>query len=199
MDPFFGHGIFTQEGGAWKQSRDLLRPQFVHRQYEDLEVFREPVEDLLTALSKGGVLDLQPFFFRLTLDVTTAFLFGESVKSLAGPTTSSHGNFADAFNVAQDFLAKRMRLQDLYWLVGGSKFREACKTVHQFADNIIDRGVTRDKAQDEATGKYTFLDFLAQNTSDRTALRSQIINILVAGRDTTACLISWCMFVQPLG
>jgi cytochrome P450 len=39
------------------------------------------------------------------------------------------------------------------------------------------------------------LDFLSQNTADRQALRSQIINILVAGRDTTACLISWTMFL----
>jgi cytochrome P450 len=196
MHPFFGDGIFTQEGPVWKQSRDMLRPQFAHRQYEDLEVFHEPTDDLLKALSSGGVADLQPFFFRLTLDVTTAFLFGESVKSLTDATAKGQHNFAEAFNVAQDYVAKRMRLQDLYWLVGGRTFREACATVHRFADSIIERGLSRDKTGDEARGKYTFLDFLAENSSDRTALRSQIINILVAGRDTTACLISWSMWVQ---
>ena len=195
MDPFFGDGIFTQEGGPWKQSRELLRPQFAYRQYEDLEVFREPLDDLLKAIPPDGVVDLQPYFFRLTLDVTTAFLFGESVKSLSGTASGSQGSFADAFNVAQDFVAKRMRLQDLYWLVGGRKFREACKTVHSFADGIIERGLSRDKTVDEAQNKYVFLDSLAENCQDRTALRSQIINILVAGRDTTACLISWTIFL----
>ncbi len=195
MYPFFGDGIFTQEGLAWKQSRDLLRPQFVYRQYEDLKVFREPVDDLLKAVASGGVVDLQPYFFRLTLDITTAFLFGNSVMSLSDTTTDGQADFANAFNVAQDFVAKRMRLQGLYWLIGGSKFREACKTVHAFADSIIERALSRDKAGDEGQSKYVFLDFLAKNCQNRTALRSQIINILVAGRDTTACLISWTLFL----
>ena len=196
MLPFFGNGIFTQEGASWKHSRELLRPQFVHRQYENLEVFREPVEDLLHVLPSEGVVDLQPFFFRLTLDVTTAFLFGDSVKSLISTSADDNASFADAFNVAQDFVAKRMRMQDLYWLVGGRKFQKACETVHVFADNIIQRGLSRLKNKEGNQEKYVFLDFLAHNSSDRTDLRSQIINILVAGRDTTACLISWSLSVH---
>ncbi|OAP57333.1 hypothetical protein AYL99_08071 [Fonsecaea erecta] len=195
MFPFFGDGIFTQEGADWKHSREMLRPQFVFKQYEDLEVFREPVANLLEALPANGVVDLQPFFFRLTLDVTTAFLFGESVHSLQGLGTPGESEFASAFNTAQDFIAKRLRLQNLYWLVGGRKFRQACSDVHRFADQIIDRNLSKDLRCIEGQEKYVFLDFLARNTPDRKALRSQIINILVAGRDTTACLISWTLFL----
>ena len=36
---------------------------------------------------------------------------------------------------------------------------------------------------------------MAKKTPNRTALRSQIINILTAGRDTTACLLSWTFFL----
>lgn len=82
MFPFFGDGIFTQQGDTWKHSRELLRPQFTHRQYEDLELFREAVDNLIDILPESGVVDLQPLFFRLTLDTTTAFLFGDSVDSL---------------------------------------------------------------------------------------------------------------------
>ena len=195
MFPFFGDGIFTQEGPVWKQSRDLLRPQFLHKQYETLDMFREPVEDLLQALSCGGVIDLQPLVFRLTLDVTTAYLFGESVKSLAKSASSDQVHFAEAFNVAQDYVAKRMRLPSLYWLIDGRAFQEACNTVHQFVDAIIDRGLSSDRSNDRTRNKFEFLDVLAQNCSDRTVLRSQIINILVAARDTTACLISWSIFL----
>ena len=39
MFPFFGDGIFTQEGDAWKRSRDLLKQQFKFKQYEDLTIF----------------------------------------------------------------------------------------------------------------------------------------------------------------
>jgi cytochrome P450 len=193
MFPFFGDGIFTQEGADWKRSRELLRPQFMYKQYEDLAIFRDPVDALLQTMPKSGTVDLQPYFFRLTLDVTTAFLFGDSVDAMHQKEDANESNFATAFNVAQDFIAKRMRLQDLYWLVGGSKFRVACDTVHRFADQIIDKNLGRDPNSDEKQDRYVFLDFLSKNTSDRTALRSQIINILVAGRDTTACLMSWTM------
>ena len=194
MFPFFGDGIFTQEGDAWKHSRELLRPQFVHKQYDDLQLFQEAVDNLISVLPERGVIDLQPLFFQLTLDTTTAFLFGDSVDSLKTPKITSESNFASAFNTAQDFIAKRMRLQDLYWLVGGRKFDAACKDVHRFADQIIDRNLSRE-SKNEDSGKYVFLDFLEKNTSNRTELRSQIINILVAGRDTTACLLSWTFFL----
>lgn len=192
MFPLFGDGIFTQEGRDWKHSRDLLRPQFTHRQYENLEVFRQSMEDLLKVLPSEGVIDLQPYFFRITLDVTTAFLFGESVGSLRD-SAKSESSFARAFNTAQDFLAKRMRLQDLYWLIGGKDFTNACEAVHGFADQIIERSLSRDRTDEKESDKYTFLDVLSKSCPDRTALRSQIINILVAGRDTTACLISWTL------
>ncbi|EXJ79312.1 hypothetical protein A1O3_08814 [Capronia epimyces CBS 606.96] len=195
--PMFGDGIFTQEGAAWKHSRELLRPQFAHKQYDDLAVIRDAVDDLLDAIPRSeGVVDLQPLFFRLTLDTTTAFLFGESVRSLRAPDTAGEQTFADAFNIAQEYVAKRFRLLDLYWLIGGRKFREACDNVHRFADQIIEKNlkIKQDSADQAEKEKYTFLSAVSMEIPDRDALRSQIINILVAGRDTTACLLSWTFF-----
>ena len=97
----FGDGIFTQEGAAWKHSREILRPHFYSRQYENLDVFREPLEDLLQLLpSTGGIVDLQPLFFRFTLDVTTAFLFGESICGLRSPESTGEHTFASSFDTA---------------------------------------------------------------------------------------------------
>lgn len=191
----FGDGIFTQEGEAWKHSRELLRPQLVHRQYEDLAVFSEPIEDLLSELPpNGGTVDLQPLFFRFTLDVTTAFLFGESIHSLWPTDNSQEQTFAAAFDLAQKYVAKRFRLLDLYWLIGGSKFREACRKVHAFADQVIEQNLSASSSTDDPTDtRYVFLKSVAEACPDRLALRGQIINILTAGRDTTACLLSWTL------
>ena len=192
--PMFGDGIFTQDGDRWKHSRELLRPQFHFKQYADLEVFRESVDNLIDSIAEG-IVDLQPLFFRLTLDTTTAFLFGESVQSLKTPDVAGEQTFAESFNIAQEYVAKRFRLQDLYWLIGGKRFRDACHQVHSFADRIIDRNLASSAHGEEEEKRYVFLRTLARNTSSRTALRSQIINILVAGRDTTACLLSWTFFL----
>ncbi|KAI0904414.1 cytochrome P450 alkane hydroxylase [Ustulina deusta] len=195
--PMFGDGIFTQEGEAWKHSREMLRPQLIHKQYEDLQVFRQPVEDLLQVLPKAsGVVDLQPLFFRLTLDVTTAFLFGKSINSLLTPENSQEQTFAQAFDTAQSYVASRFRLLDLYWLIGGSKWRDACAKVHMFADQIIDQNLSNSEtAEGQNDGRYVFLKSVAKASPDRAALRGQIINILAAGRDTTACLLSWTFFL----
>lgn len=128
--PMFGDGIFTQEGTAWKASRDMLRPQLQHKQYEDLEVFRQAIDDLISQVEKSnGIIDLQPLFFRFTLDTSTAFLFGESVRSLITPEAIGEQTFASAFNTAQQCVTKRFRLLDLYWLVNGREFQQACRDV----------------------------------------------------------------------
>lgn len=190
--PMFGDGIFTQEGAEWRHSRDMLRPQLQHKQYENLDVFRPAVDDLIQILQKSdGTIDLQALFFRLTLDTTTAFLFGESVRSLITPEAIEENKFANAFNTAQKWVTKRFRLLGFYWLMNGKEFRQACQDVHKFADEIIDRNISA-----ERTGiaeKHMFLNIVAKNTSGRTALRGQIINLLAAGRDTTACLLSWTL------
>jgi cytochrome P450 len=193
--PMFGDGIFNQDGDAWKQSRELLRPQFHFKEYSNLDMFREATDNLLDKIpASGSVIDLQPLFFRLTLDVTTAFLFGESIESLKVPEKTGEQTFADAFNLAQEYIAKRFRLLDLYWLIGGKEFRDACRKVHFFADKIIDRNLSHEANANEEN-KYVFLRAMAEKTPDRTVLRGQIINILTAGRDTTACLLSWTFFI----
>ncbi|PLB46480.1 cytochrome P450 alkane hydroxylase [Aspergillus steynii IBT 23096] len=193
--PMFGDGIFTQEGEAWKHSREILKPQLFYRTYENLEVFKQPVEDLLNAIpQKGGVVDLQPLFFRLTLDVTSAFLFGESTYTLRSPVVAGENTFASAFDTAQKYVVERFRLLDLYWLIGGREFREACERVHRFADQIIDRNL-KPETTEKSNGSGNFLNSVAKECPDRDALRGQIVNILAAGRDTTACLLSWTFFL----
>ncbi|PSN58810.1 cytochrome P450 alkane hydroxylase [Corynespora cassiicola Philippines] len=196
MLPLFGDGIFTQEGSDWKHSRDMLRLQLQHKQYANLDVFRTAADDLVQLLQRNnGIVDLQPLFFRLTLDTITEFLFGESVHSLNAPKTAGEPIFATAFNAAQKCIAKQLRLRDLYWLVNDSRFRQACRDVHDFADRIIDGNLSPNRPEGEEPGRYLFLDSIARKTMDRLALRGQIINLLAAGRDTTASLLSWTLFL----
>ena len=103
FSPLLGNGIFTQEGAAWKHSRELLRRQFVQMQYQTMDVFREHVDNLLELLYiSKGVTDLQPLFFKFTLDTTTALLLGRSVYSLRADDINDTSNkaFADNFDIA---------------------------------------------------------------------------------------------------
>lgn len=194
--PLLGEGIFLQEGDAWKHSRDILRPHFYHRHYEDMDIYRPHVENLLEAIANDGtdVVDLEPLFFRLTLDVTTEFLFGESVWSQR-PTSSIVGHdFEGAFDLAQTISAKRLRFQKLYWMVGGKQLRKASSIIHEFADTIIKKTLAGNADDAPTSKKPPFLKTVAEEFPDRDVLRGQAINILTAGRDSTATFLSWTFF-----
>ena len=192
--PLLGDGIFTQDGPAWKHSRELLRPQFARQQYRDLEIFRDHVDNLIERVSeRSDFVDLQPLFFRFTLDTTTAFLFGESTYSLMSDHSAEGKKFAKDFDTAQDYVVKRFRLLDLYWLIGGPEFRKSCSSVQQFVETIIKKRQQNSDSNQENSSRYVFFDAVAQASQDRDALRDQLINILLAGRDTTACLLTWTL------
>ena len=176
----------------------MLRPQFSKHLYQDLSIFCEHVDNLIARVAEHGHslvgLDMQPLFFRLTLDVSTTLLFDDSTYSLRADWAGKETEFAKHFAIAQDFVVQRFRYLNLYWLAGGRPFLKACASVHQFVDNIIERRETNLKAGVEG-GRYYFIDAIANETQDRKALRSQLINTLLAGRDTTAVLLTWTLWV----
>ena len=155
----------------------------------------EKLINLLETTASDGPIDLQPLFFGLTLDVTTAVFFGKSVNSLAKQGDAVESEFGRAFNDAQHELARRGRLGDFYWLLGGRSFRQACKVVHAFVDDIVAEGLARSKTDLDRSrnGGFVFLDALIAETQDKKVIRDHLVNILLAGRDTTACLLSWTL------
>ena len=147
--------------------------------------------------------DIQTLFFRLTIDSACEFLFGESVDSqikesnLFPDEKKPEINFAKHFDSAMMHLAKRFRFGDNYWLHNPKEFKDDNEVINQFIKHYVDLALkksTQEKKAEEGRGnkeKYVFLEALAQQTRDPEVLRAQLLNILLAGRDTTASLLSW--------
>ena len=124
------------------------------------------------------------------------------MEDLEKYSTIREEDFARAFDKAQHRLAERGRIGDFYWVLGGREFFRSCKVVHEFVDAIVTSSL---KDADDAESipsehdtisnpdRYVFIQALIARTRDRQVLRDQLINILLAGRDTTACLLSWTM------
>lgn len=72
--PMLGEGIFThtygsgEKGEPWRHSRMMLRPQFSRQQVQDLAVLETFVQNLLNVIPTDRTVDLQPLFFKLTMD-----------------------------------------------------------------------------------------------------------------------------------
>ncbi|KID65470.1 Cytochrome P450 52A12 [Metarhizium brunneum] len=203
--PLLGNGIFAANGKQWEHSRALLRPQFVRSQVSDLDLEEAHVQNMMTVLNRHlgsdgwtGTVDLQVLFFRLTLDSATEFLFGESVNSQLDQQTDitnsgkDDDSFAYAFDRSQYILAIAARLGHNYWLMHTPEFHRMVERVHKFVDYFVQKAMTnRPGEKQAASDHYVFLHALAEQTQDPAELRSQLLNILLAGRDTTASLLGW--------
>lgn len=83
LHPFLGDSIFTTDGQLWSDSRALIRPMFIKDRVRDLEIFDKWTTKVMSKLPPSGqTVDMMDLFYRMTLDVTTDFLLGQSVCSL---------------------------------------------------------------------------------------------------------------------
>jgi cytochrome P450 len=211
--PLLGDGIFTLSGEGWKHSRALLRPQFTREQVTQLDSLNVHVNQLLKIFkqkSREGFFDAQTLFHNLTLDTATEFLFGESVNSLDNEQRQIRGDslsvsaadFADAFNYCLEVLTERTQAGWFYWWFNSREFRrniDTCKNfveyfVHQSLQSPVEKADDGDDDDDDGR-RYIFINELAKETRDPDVIRDQAFNILLAGRDTTASLLSYIIYV----
>ncbi|APA15520.1 hypothetical protein sscle_15g102900 [Sclerotinia sclerotiorum 1980 UF-70] len=197
FSPLLGDGIFTTDGAQWEHSRALVRPNFNKSQVADLNIFEKHIQVLLSQIPRdGSTFDLQSLFFKLTLDTATEFLFGKSVHSLTSIEGSEQQKFGAAFDLGQIKLEVRFTMGKLSNWMCDSEFDEACKTVHSFVDKIVYEALSKIDAKEEKAveghgpGRYVFLTEMVKASRDPKQLRDELLNILLAGRDTTASLLS---------
>lgn len=200
--PLLGHGIFTTDGEAWHNSRELLRPNFTRSQVGDLATFEIHINQLIKTIPQdGSTVNLQDLFFMLTMDSATEFLFGESTNCLAPEADDDNHKFAEAFNGSQEAVAERSRTGKLEQWLRVSKVKHDIKYCHDFVDKFVRKGLEYRKALDlgktnaKPDDRYVFLYELVKRTTDAVQLRAELFNILLAGRDTTASLLSHTWFI----
>ncbi|KAK6200465.1 cytochrome P450 [Scheffersomyces amazonensis] len=205
--PLLGEGIFTLDGEGWKHSRAMLRPQFSKEQVGHVQALEPHIQLLAKHIVQHNKneFDIQELFFRFTVDTATAVLFGQSVESLkdsfigfTDPEDNFDGrrDFANAFNKSQEYVAKRAMLNDLYFLINPQEFKESNAKVHRFADHYVNKAlnVSSEELEKASKEQYIFLYELVKETRNPKVLRDQLLNILLAGRDTTASLLSFTFY-----
>ncbi|KAF3490783.1 n-alkane-inducible cytochrome P450 [Arthroderma uncinatum] len=202
--PLLGKGIFDTDGDHWAKSRALIRPNFARDQVADLTMFENLISDLFALIPRDGktVVDLQSLFFRYTTDSATEFLFGESVGSLQ--KSQSEFGFTVAFNYALNAITTKGMLGPLGVFYRDRKADESNRICREFAEQFVEKAihaVQPDQEGEEKTNpqtkrqKYIFSHELASRTSDKRRILDELMNVLIAGRDTTASLLSNMFFM----
>ncbi len=202
FSPLLIGGIFVSDGEPWKHSRALVRPAFTRNQVADLESFETHTQELIAKIPKdGSTVDLGPLFYRLTLDQASEILLGESVNSQNGEEDSPQARFGIAFDYAVSTLGKLGTSGVLSYLWPRRRFFRDCKTVHDFVGIFVQKARSRQTStsgkkkdsqceEDLKCGRYVFVDELAKVTDDPRQMTDELLNILLAGRDTTAGVLT---------
>ncbi|KAI9713355.1 MAG: hypothetical protein M1828_001448 [Chrysothrix sp. TS-e1954] len=201
--PLLGQGIFDTDGDQWASSRALLRPSFTRDRIADLTSFEQLIKDLFALLPGGEkTVDLQELFFRYTIDSSTAFLFGESVGTLKNSLPGS--DFAKAFQNAQQAILIRGMLGPLKIFYRNRKADKCNRICRTFAQHFVEETYQADKVVEDNAGersiekeshKHIFSHQLASRTPEQHRVLDELMNVLLAGRDTTASLLSNLFFM----
>ncbi|EJD03501.1 CYP63 cytochrome P450 monooxygenase-like protein [Fomitiporia mediterranea MF3/22] len=223
MQSVLGDGVFNADGDMWKFHRSMTRPFFSRDRISHFEIFGRHADEAVALLNarmrEGQAVDIQDLVGRFTLDSATEFLFGHCVHVLRAGlpyspnlTLSQEKNeqprdtasvFAEAFKNAQLVVALRSRVGDLWPLFEfwKDKTKDSMKIVDAFIEPILQDAVAKRKgpvssftSKKEIEEGETLLDHLINFTSDTKILKDEIINIMIAGRDTTAATLTFAMY-----
>jgi cytochrome P450 len=197
FDPLLGDGIFTQDGDAWRESRENLRKVLRGKLHPVLERLGDFTDSFFADLPRQRVVvDLQPLFFKLTLDITMFLFLGTTLDHSFedGANIATSLDFARSFDIAQEGLEKRFRIAPWHVLYNPLSFRRACATVRQVVEKFIHQHqILNGKGSGSSSG---FVTQLAQELPSDARVRDQVINILLASRDTTASCLTWTVYVH---
>jgi cytochrome P450 len=153
LDLLLHGGIFLNEGEAWHQSRELIRPSFARSQVADLDTLEKQVSLLIDKLPRdGSTVDLSTMFPQLTTSVAISFLFGESSNKVP----------SDAGEAENDYFNKLWNRVSVY-LASGGKGKHGVRWVYNFILDLIRMNPEHKRDCREIHGKHGV--FLCQGTN----------------------------------
>ncbi|KAJ3216192.1 hypothetical protein HDU67_009841 [Dinochytrium kinnereticum] len=208
MRPLLGDGIFNTDGDNWKWQRKVSSHIFTGRNFRQV-IEKVVVEDLVhlndvlgTASDANEAVDLHMLLHAFTLDSFGKIAFGISFNSLLTPHDPPP--FAKSFD-ASIAIIRHLLMVPFPNLVGtlNGSYRELdrhMKVINELANTCI-----REKRKREEEGqvkeRMDLLDLYmdpsryGQGTapSDK-QLRDMVLNMILAGRDTTAQALAWTFY-----
>ncbi|KAK0200216.1 cytochrome P450 [Desarmillaria ectypa] len=223
-ESLLGAGVFNSDGDIWKFHRTMTRPLFNKDRISDFDNFERhavsTISQIKSRLKEGYPVDFQDVVARFTLDSATEYLFGKDVNSTSAglpyparsplavnPHFVNHASnvFVKAFAAAQEQSAIRLQ-RGQYWPIfefSADAVKPLRQVVNEFVEPLLvealnpraktDKPVDNEK---DSNKNMSLLARLVENTNDTKLIRDELVNILVAGRDTTASLLTFAVYMM---
>ena len=214
LQDFLGNGIFNVDGDQWKQQRKVASHMFNVRTLRDTmtHVFVDHGLRLLQQVAKTcstekKYIDIQDWFARYTLDSICKIAFGYPINSLALKDAA----FAKAFDRVNVTVSNRFRnpFWRIFRWIWPSEFqmRKDMAVLSEIALSTIRMKRRRaqlmrdvpdqedDDAPTDLLGRFMELKDQDGQAFDDEYLCDMVLNFILAGRDTTANALTWCVYL----
>ncbi|VAH65365.1 unnamed protein product [Triticum turgidum subsp. durum] len=206
----FGDGIFTADGDKWRQQRKIASYDFSTRALRDFSggVFNRDAAKLAHIVSGNAAakqpMDFQELLMKATMDSIFTIAVGVDLDTLSGSDEGSR--FAAALDDASEFTL--LRFVNAFWKVSRflnvgaeAALRRRIEVVDEFmykrirarADEISDDG---EVSKDDLLSRFIQASTRDAGEVDYKHLRDMILNIVMAGKDTTAGALAWFLYMM---
>lgn len=197
------NGVFSVEGEAWRPQRQIVMRSLAAAHFRQFfPSLRRITERLMRrwvdAARSGEVLEMRDELTRYTVDVTTTLAFGEDPNTIDGVDDMIQQHLALIFPA----LMSRSIAPFPHWryvkLPKDRRLDRAVAAVHAHVERLIERAQRR--MRDGPGEPRNLLEaLLAANAEQggrlsRDDVVANVITLLLAGEDTTAHSLAWCMF-----
>lgn len=126
-------------------------------------------------------------------------MLNEHIGSLLSEPGSKPREFAKSLEEAQTRMTRMAAKGPFLRFYRDPELERACKEVHDYVDHIVlkarDSKVAEKSSHFNDTERGTFLDDLLEATDDLEKVRSEIVGLILAGRDTAADTLSSLFYV----
>ncbi|KAH9818293.1 cytochrome P450 [Melampsora americana] len=177
FNPLLGEGIFnSDQRSLWSWHRSLSNPHFSKQRISDVNACEEHVLRLVHFFSRLTLTVATQHFFGHCLDMLNELLIDRPIKEGGIDVTAFSKDFADAQNHCLDhalfpFLA----------------------SIDVLIENAVKERPMPDISDDQQEPENLLDQMRASGCSDH-LLRHELVNLLLASRDTTSSLLTSCIY-----
>ncbi|TLS21648.1 uncharacterized protein PpBr36_09592 [Pyricularia pennisetigena] len=189
-----GTSIFNVDGQTWHDSRQRLRPLFIRQRVSNLDSYERHFQCLIKQHLDGGrTVDLKDVMSRFALDAISDYAMGCQVNTL----DDRNKDVLDALERVKTTQNIKECAGPLSWMVPTSGLKRDLKVLDDFVAPLIDHAVHLPQCvldeMDKTDRDWTYLKACATVSRDRDFLKSELMSVLLAGRDTLSGTLVWTL------
>lgn len=189
--------VLLSSGGQWQASREVMEPHFsasaiktddniakisriLDRHFDKIDQTFNDKEQV--------VVDLDPLFQKATLDVALNQIFSTQASE------EQLSTLCEAYDTLNQRVGQEWLIPSAYSGLEApeAEYHEARATIHNYADDLVTKRLKISEQPDDAlAGLMSAVDPETGAPFSKERLVSEVKNLMLAGHETTANLLSW--------